>query len=120
MSFKQDHHSIIHYIRFYQQSDVSVRYRSLYAVLSPFISFCLQSTTEESKGEKKSDQPPQAKKPKVKTKVLELPVENSPQWQLADDMLNLFVENEVTKLPFYLHPYGGVQSPQSLIELFAG
>uniref|UniRef100_A0A7N6FIE7 Heat shock protein 4b n=1 Tax=Anabas testudineus TaxID=64144 RepID=A0A7N6FIE7_ANATE len=42
----------------------------------------------------KSDQPPQAKKPKVKTKVLELPIENSPQWQLADDMLNLFVENE--------------------------
>uniref|UniRef100_A0A673BSK3 Heat shock protein 4b n=1 Tax=Sphaeramia orbicularis TaxID=375764 RepID=A0A673BSK3_9TELE len=49
---------------------------------------------EESKSEKKSDQPPQAKKPKVKTKVLELPIENSPQWQLADDMLNLFVENE--------------------------
>uniref|UniRef100_A0A4W6E769 Heat shock protein 4b n=1 Tax=Lates calcarifer TaxID=8187 RepID=A0A4W6E769_LATCA len=53
-----------------------------------------KTTTEESKGEKKSDQPPQAKKPKVKTKVLELPIENSPQWQLADDMLNLFVENE--------------------------
>uniref|UniRef100_A0A665WDS8 Heat shock 70 kDa protein 4-like n=1 Tax=Echeneis naucrates TaxID=173247 RepID=A0A665WDS8_ECHNA len=49
---------------------------------------------EEGKSEKKSDQPPQAKKPKVKTKVLELPIENSPQWQLADDMLNLFVENE--------------------------
>uniref|UniRef100_A0A667YKA8 Heat shock protein 4b n=1 Tax=Myripristis murdjan TaxID=586833 RepID=A0A667YKA8_9TELE len=48
----------------------------------------------EGKAEKKSDQPPQAKKPKVKTKVLELPIENSPQWQLADDMLNLFVENE--------------------------
>uniref|UniRef100_A0A673BYN9 Heat shock protein 4b n=1 Tax=Sphaeramia orbicularis TaxID=375764 RepID=A0A673BYN9_9TELE len=45
-------------------------------------------------GALKSDQPPQAKKPKVKTKVLELPIENSPQWQLADDMLNLFVENE--------------------------
>ncbi|XP_018531235.1 heat shock 70 kDa protein 4b isoform X2 [Lates calcarifer] len=54
----------------------------------------METTTEESKGEKKSDQPPQAKKPKVKTKVLELPIENSPQWQLADDMLNLFVENE--------------------------
>uniref|UniRef100_A0AAX7TIL3 Heat shock protein 4b n=1 Tax=Astatotilapia calliptera TaxID=8154 RepID=A0AAX7TIL3_ASTCA len=49
---------------------------------------------EENKGEKKSDQPPQAKKPKVKTKVLELPIENNPQWQLANDMLNLFVENE--------------------------
>uniref|UniRef100_A0A672H1M9 Heat shock 70 kDa protein 4-like n=1 Tax=Salarias fasciatus TaxID=181472 RepID=A0A672H1M9_SALFA len=52
------------------------------------------TTPEENKGEKKSDQPPQAKKPKVKTKVLDLPIENSPQWQLADDMLNLFVENE--------------------------
>uniref|UniRef100_A0A4W6E6A0 Heat shock protein 4b n=1 Tax=Lates calcarifer TaxID=8187 RepID=A0A4W6E6A0_LATCA len=58
------------------------------------VSVLLFTTTEESKGEKKSDQPPQAKKPKVKTKVLELPIENSPQWQLADDMLNLFVENE--------------------------
>ncbi|XP_056142329.1 heat shock 70 kDa protein 4b [Lampris incognitus] len=54
----------------------------------------METTTEEGKTEKKSDQPPQAKKPKVKTKVLELPIENSPQWQLADDMLNLFVENE--------------------------
>lgn len=54
----------------------------------------METTTDESKGEKKSDQPPQAKKPKVKTKVLELPIENSPQWQLAFDMLNLFVENE--------------------------
>nr|XP_019958780.1 PREDICTED: heat shock 70 kDa protein 4 [Paralichthys olivaceus] len=54
----------------------------------------METTPEEGKGEKKSDQPPQAKKPKVKTKVLDLPIENSPQWQLADDMLNLFVENE--------------------------
>ncbi|XP_076021011.1 heat shock 70 kDa protein 4b isoform X1 [Genypterus blacodes] len=54
----------------------------------------METTTEEGKGDKKADQPPQAKKPKVKTKVLELPIENSPQWQLADDMLNLFVENE--------------------------
>ncbi|XP_022072073.1 heat shock 70 kDa protein 4b [Acanthochromis polyacanthus] len=54
----------------------------------------METNTEEGKSEKKSDQPPQAKKPKVKTKVLELPIENSPQWQLADDMLNLFVENE--------------------------
>ncbi|XP_074504506.1 heat shock 70 kDa protein 4b isoform X2 [Sebastes fasciatus] len=54
----------------------------------------MEVTPEEGKGEKKTDQPPQAKKPKVKTKVLDLPIENSPQWQLADDMLNLFVENE--------------------------
>ncbi|XP_033977138.1 heat shock 70 kDa protein 4b isoform X1 [Trematomus bernacchii] len=54
----------------------------------------MEITPEEGKGEKKADQPPQAKKPKVKTKVLDLPIENNPQWQLADDMLNLFVENE--------------------------
>uniref|UniRef100_A0A8B9K4N7 Heat shock 70 kDa protein 4-like n=1 Tax=Astyanax mexicanus TaxID=7994 RepID=A0A8B9K4N7_ASTMX len=53
-----------------------------------------EETSEEGKQEKKTDQPPQAKKPKVKTKVLELPIENNPQWQLAIEMLNLFVENE--------------------------
>uniref|UniRef100_A0A672MPN4 Heat shock 70 kDa protein 4-like n=1 Tax=Sinocyclocheilus grahami TaxID=75366 RepID=A0A672MPN4_SINGR len=56
--------------------------------------FWMYSTSEEGKQEKKSDQPPQAKKAKVKTKVLELPIENNPQWQLANDMLNLFVESE--------------------------
>uniref|UniRef100_A0AAY4EEA4 Uncharacterized protein n=1 Tax=Denticeps clupeoides TaxID=299321 RepID=A0AAY4EEA4_9TELE len=56
--------------------------------------FSGQTSAEEGKQEKKTDQPPQAKKPKVKTKILELPIENSPQWQLANDMLNLFVENE--------------------------
>ncbi|XP_062846260.1 heat shock 70 kDa protein 4b [Trichomycterus rosablanca] len=54
----------------------------------------MEASTEEGKQDKKSDQPPQAKKPKVKTKVLDLPVENNPQWQLAIEMLNLFVENE--------------------------
>lgn len=54
----------------------------------------METSAEEGKQEKKSDQPPQAKKPKVKTKVLDLPIENNPQWQLANDMLNLFVESE--------------------------
>lgn len=54
----------------------------------------METSAEENKQEKKSDQPPQAKKAKVKTKVLELPIENNPQWQLANDMLNLFVESE--------------------------
>ncbi|XP_059377252.1 heat shock 70 kDa protein 4-like [Carassius carassius] len=54
----------------------------------------METSVEEGKQEKKSDQPPQAKKAKVKTKVLELPIENNPQWQLAYDMLNLFVESE--------------------------
>ncbi|KAF4104635.1 heat shock 70 kDa protein 4b [Onychostoma macrolepis] len=54
----------------------------------------METSAEEGKQEKKADQPPQAKKAKVKTKVLELPIENNPQWQLANDMLNLFVESE--------------------------
>ncbi|XP_035290134.1 heat shock 70 kDa protein 4a [Anguilla anguilla] len=54
----------------------------------------METTTEEGKQEKKTDQPPQAKKPKVKTKTIDLPIENSLHWQLANDMLNLFVENE--------------------------
>lgn len=77
--------------------------------------------TEEGKCEKKSDQPPQAKKPKVKTKLLELPIENSPQWQLADDMLNLFVENEVTKLWAITYTHDEIHPSDchlKLLELF--
>lgn len=54
----------------------------------------METSTEESKQEKKNDQPPQAKKAKVKTKTLDLPIENNLHWQLAGDMLNLFLENE--------------------------
>ncbi|KAF3705625.1 Heat shock 70 kDa protein 4 HSP70RY Heat shock 70-related protein APG-2 [Channa argus] len=51
-------------------------------------------TTEDVKQEKKNDQPPQAKKPKVKTKTVELPIENNLPWQLSNEVLNTFVENE--------------------------
>ncbi|XP_074528306.1 heat shock 70 kDa protein 4a [Halichoeres trimaculatus] len=51
-------------------------------------------TTEDANKEKKNDQPPQAKKPKVKTKTVELPIESSLHWQLSNDVLNMFVENE--------------------------
>ncbi|XP_051534270.1 heat shock 70 kDa protein 4-like [Myxocyprinus asiaticus] len=55
----------------------------------------METSTEENKqGEKKNDQPSQSKKAKVKTKTVELPIKNSLHWQLAKDMLNLFVENE--------------------------
>uniref|UniRef100_A0A3B1KEY4 Heat shock protein 4a n=1 Tax=Astyanax mexicanus TaxID=7994 RepID=A0A3B1KEY4_ASTMX len=54
----------------------------------------METSNEENKQEKKTDQPPQAKKPKVKTKTVDLPIENSLHWQLSNDMLNLFVENE--------------------------
>ncbi|XP_063751153.1 heat shock 70 kDa protein 4a [Eleginops maclovinus] len=51
-------------------------------------------TTDEDKQGKKNDQPPQAKKPKVKTKTVELPIESDLHWQLTNDVLNLCVENE--------------------------
>uniref|UniRef100_A0A8B9KRF3 Heat shock protein family A (Hsp70) member 4 n=1 Tax=Astyanax mexicanus TaxID=7994 RepID=A0A8B9KRF3_ASTMX len=60
----------------------------LYCTVHPLID------VSENKQEKKTDQPPQAKKPKVKTKTVDLPIENSLHWQLSNDMLNLFVENE--------------------------
>uniref|UniRef100_A0A4W6ESF5 Heat shock protein 4a n=1 Tax=Lates calcarifer TaxID=8187 RepID=A0A4W6ESF5_LATCA len=53
-----------------------------------------ETTTEDAKQEKKNDQPPQAKKPKVKTKTVELPIENNLDWQLSSEVLNMFVENE--------------------------
>ena len=53
----------------------------------------LYQTTEDDKQGK--NQPPQAKKPKVKTKTVELPIENKLHWQLPNDVLNLCVENEV-------------------------
>ncbi|XP_029375286.1 heat shock 70 kDa protein 4a isoform X4 [Echeneis naucrates] len=54
----------------------------------------METTTEDTKQDKKNDQPPQAKKPKVKTKMVELPIENNLHWQLSSKVLNMFVENE--------------------------
>uniref|UniRef100_A0A8C1ULQ0 Heat shock protein 4a n=1 Tax=Cyprinus carpio TaxID=7962 RepID=A0A8C1ULQ0_CYPCA len=53
----------------------------------------LMFTSEENKQEEKKNEP-QAKKAKVKTKTVDLPIENSLHWQLATEALNLFVENE--------------------------
>ncbi|XP_052443294.1 heat shock 70 kDa protein 4 [Carassius gibelio] len=50
-------------------------------------------TSEDNKQEEKKSET-QTKKAKVKTKMVDLPIENSLQWQLASDALNLFVENE--------------------------
>ncbi|XP_063285528.1 heat shock protein 105 kDa isoform X1 [Pelobates fuscus] len=44
--------------------------------------------------EKKSDQPPEAKKPKIKVKNIELPIETNLVWQLGKDLLNMYIENE--------------------------
>uniref|UniRef100_A0A672RJ84 Heat shock 70 kDa protein 4-like n=2 Tax=Sinocyclocheilus grahami TaxID=75366 RepID=A0A672RJ84_SINGR len=50
--------------------------------------------SEDNKQEEKKNEPPQAKKAKVKTKTVDLPIENSLHWQLASETLNLLVENE--------------------------
>uniref|UniRef100_A0A8C1BFL7 Heat shock protein 4a n=1 Tax=Cyprinus carpio carpio TaxID=630221 RepID=A0A8C1BFL7_CYPCA len=56
--------------------------------------FYLTSTEDNKQEEKKNEQPPQAKKAKVKTKIVDLPIENSLNWQLDGEALNLFTENE--------------------------
>lgn len=48
--------------------------------------------------------------------MLDLPIENSPQWQLAVDMLNLFVENEV---PVVIKPTHWTVSFPGLMISFA-
>uniref|UniRef100_A0A8C7SQ26 Heat shock protein 4a n=1 Tax=Oncorhynchus mykiss TaxID=8022 RepID=A0A8C7SQ26_ONCMY len=53
---------------------------------------CFRTTLEDGKQEK--NHAPSAKKPKVKTKTVELPIENSLHWQLTNDLVNLFMENE--------------------------
>ncbi|KAG8539414.1 hypothetical protein GDO81_020953 [Engystomops pustulosus] len=59
-----------------------------------------ESTAEEhrmadnEKVEKKSDKPPEAKKPKMKVKNIEVPIEANFVWQLGKDLLNMYIENE--------------------------
>lgn len=59
-----------------------------------------ESTSEEhkmadtEKMEKKSDKPPEAKKPKIKVKNIEVPIEANFVWQLGKDLLNMYIENE--------------------------
>ncbi|XP_063303468.1 heat shock 70 kDa protein 4 [Pelobates fuscus] len=51
-------------------------------------------TSQGGTKDKKTDQPPQAKKAKVKTSTIDLPIDHYPPWQIGRDALNLFVENE--------------------------
>ncbi|XP_004478974.1 heat shock protein 105 kDa isoform X2 [Dasypus novemcinctus] len=44
--------------------------------------------------EKKVDQPPEAKKPKIKVVNVELPIEANLVWQLGKDLLNMYIETE--------------------------
>ncbi|KAM4546239.1 heat shock 70 kDa protein 4a [Fundulus diaphanus] len=54
----------------------------------------METSPEDVKEEKKNDLPPQAKKAKVKTKTVDLPIEGKLQWQLPAEELNTFLENE--------------------------
>lgn len=58
-------------------------------------------TSEENKipdadkaNEKKVDQPPEAKKPKIKMVNVELPIEANLVWQLGKELLNMYIETE--------------------------
>ena len=52
--------------------------------------------------EKKVDQPPEAKKPKIKVVNVELPIEANLVWQLGKDLLNMYIETEViTSLKYF-------------------
>ncbi|KAM9060787.1 heat shock 70 kDa protein 4 [Sarcophilus harrisii] len=51
-------------------------------------------TSQTGSKDKKMDQPPQAKKAKVKTTTVDLPIENQLLWQIGREMLNLYIENE--------------------------
>uniref|UniRef100_A0A4W2FEK9 Heat shock 70 kDa protein 4 n=2 Tax=Bos TaxID=9903 RepID=A0A4W2FEK9_BOBOX len=51
-------------------------------------------TSQAGSKDKKMDQPPQAKKAKVKTSTVDLPIENQLLWQIDREMLNLYIENE--------------------------
>ncbi|XP_031511644.1 heat shock protein 105 kDa isoform X3 [Papio anubis] len=50
--------------------------------------------TDTDASEKKVDQPPEAKKPKIKVVNVELPIEANLVWQLGKDLLNMYIETE--------------------------
>ncbi|KAM9192481.1 heat shock protein 105 kDa isoform 1-T2 [Dugong dugon] len=53
-----------------------------------------KSPDADKANEKKVDQPPEAKKPKIKLVNVELPVEANLVWQLGKDLLNMYIETE--------------------------
>ena len=59
-----------------------------------FLSFFFLTPLPKA-NEKKVDQPPEAKKPKIKVVNVELPVEANLVWQLGKDLLNMYIETEV-------------------------
>ncbi|XP_032150311.1 heat shock protein 105 kDa isoform X2 [Sapajus apella] len=54
----------------------------------------LPDNPDADANEKKVDQPPEAKKPKIKVVNVELPIEANLVWQLGKDLLNMYIETE--------------------------
>ncbi|KAM5278958.1 heat shock protein 105 kDa isoform 2-T2 [Hipposideros larvatus] len=54
----------------------------------------LPENPDSDANEKKVDQPPEAKKPKIKVVNVELPIEANLVWQLGKDLLNMYIETE--------------------------
>uniref|UniRef100_A0A3Q2FIH1 Heat shock protein 4a n=1 Tax=Cyprinodon variegatus TaxID=28743 RepID=A0A3Q2FIH1_CYPVA len=77
-----------------KEEEVRVRLGTRQIYLYSTIQYRDNTSPEDAKEEKKNDQPPQAKKAKVKTKTVDLPIEGKLQWQLPAEELNTFVENE--------------------------
>uniref|UniRef100_A0A6I8S4F8 Heat shock protein 105 kDa n=1 Tax=Xenopus tropicalis TaxID=8364 RepID=A0A6I8S4F8_XENTR len=74
--------------------------------------------TESDKGnEKKIDQPPEAKKPKMKVKNIDLPIEANLVWQLGKDLLNMYIENEKLGTPIQNRAREAEERPRSFEEL---
>uniref|UniRef100_A0A8B9RUB4 Heat shock protein family H (Hsp110) member 1 n=1 Tax=Accipiter nisus TaxID=211598 RepID=A0A8B9RUB4_9AVES len=48
----------------------------------------------ENSSDKKGDQPPEAKKPKIKVKNVDLPIEANLVWELGKELLNMYIETE--------------------------
>lgn len=66
--------------------------------------------------EKKVDQPPEAKKPKIKVVNVELPIEANLVWQLGKDLLNMYIETEVSTSGNYF-PFWNVFSWLALLPI---
>uniref|UniRef100_A0A673TQC1 Heat shock protein family H (Hsp110) member 1 n=1 Tax=Suricata suricatta TaxID=37032 RepID=A0A673TQC1_SURSU len=88
-------------------------------------------TSEENKipdadkaNEKKVDQPPEAKKPKIKVVNVELPIEANLVWQLGKDLLNMYIETEdhqnflrlLTETENWLYEEGEDQAKQAYVD----
>ncbi|KAG7262692.1 hypothetical protein CRUP_026056 [Coryphaenoides rupestris] len=76
-----------------------------------------QTPTEDGKPEKKAEQPSQAKKAKVKTKIVELPIDSTLAGQLTSHTINLFMENEQLGQPIMDRYVEAEEGPKAFAEL---